>query len=85
MVSKAYEISKILKESEINAEVINNTVRLELSEGVLNLVVEGKLSSGHARALVVIEDEDIQEQKSGMFGKIKKIGTKKKKSSDDVW
>ena len=42
---------------------VANTLRLlNLSEGVLNLVVEGKLSSGHARALVVIEDEDIQLQ-----------------------
>lgn len=42
---------------------VANTLRLlNLSDGVLKLVEEGKLSSGHARALVVIEDEDIQLQ-----------------------
>ena len=40
---------------------IANTLRLlNLSSGVLQLVESGKLSSGHARALVVIDDEDIQ-------------------------
>lgn len=42
---------------------VANTLRLlNLSQGVLKLVEEGKLSSGHARALVVIDDEDIQLQ-----------------------
>ncbi|MBQ9791374.1 MAG: ParB/RepB/Spo0J family partition protein [Clostridia bacterium] len=42
---------------------VANTLRLlNLSDGVLKLVEEGKLSSGHARALVVIDDEDIQLQ-----------------------
>ena len=40
---------------------VANTLRLlNLSSGVLKLVESGKLSSGHARALVVIDDEDIQ-------------------------
>lgn len=42
---------------------VANTLRLlNLSDDVLKLVEEGKLSAGHARAIVVLEDEDIQLQ-----------------------
>jgi ParB family chromosome partitioning protein len=42
---------------------VANTLRLlNLSDQVLKLVEEGKLSAGHARAIVVLEDEDIQLQ-----------------------
>ena len=56
-----------LKQEEIAARVsknrttITNALRLlKLGEKVRDMVAEGKLSSGHARALVPVEDEELQ-------------------------
>ncbi len=54
------EVSEILGKSRSS---IANTVRiLNLDERVLGLVKEGKLTEGHARALLAIEDNDKQYQ-----------------------
>lgn len=52
---------------------IANTLRLlTLSQAVIDLVSDGRLSPGHARCLVVVEDEDAQLTlaKSGMDNKV---------------
>ncbi len=52
------EVSEIVGKSR---SYIANTIRLlKLDDKVMNYVVEGKLSSGHGRALLAIEDEDSQ-------------------------
>lgn len=68
--AEAYE--KLIKEYNMTQEEISetigksrsaiaNTVRLlSLSQKVKNYIIEGKLTSGHARTLVTIEDEDLQ-------------------------
>lgn len=44
-----------------NRTTISNSIRLlKLSEKVRDMVAEGKLSAGHARALIDIEDGDLQ-------------------------
>lgn len=44
-----------------NRSTISNAIRLlKLNEKVQNMVIEGKLSSGHARALIDLEDEGMQ-------------------------
>ena len=41
---------------------ITNALRLlKLAEGARELLMEGKISSGHARALLAVEDEDDQD------------------------
>ncbi len=52
------EVAKIIGKSR---SYIANTIRLlNLEDKVRNYVVEGKLSSGHGRALLAIEDEESQ-------------------------
>lgn len=42
---------------------ITNSLRiLKLNENILNLIKEGKLTQGHARALLSIEDEDLRDK-----------------------
>ena len=44
-----------------NRSTISNAIRLlKLNEKVQNMVIEGKLSSGHARTLIDLEDEGMQ-------------------------
>ena len=44
-----------------NRSTISNAIRLlKLNSKIQELIVEGKLSSGHARALIDLEDEDIK-------------------------
>ena len=44
-----------------NRSTISNAIRLlKLNSKIQELIVEGKLSSGHARALIDLEDEDVK-------------------------
>ena len=56
-----------LKQEEVadkvskNRTTITNALRLlKLSENVRQMVIDGSISAGHARALVPVEDEDVQ-------------------------
>ena len=52
------ELSEVIGMSQ---SAIGNTVRLlNLSSDVMNLVVEGKLSEGHARQLLYFDDPEVQ-------------------------
>ena len=68
--AQAYQVLKKtygLKQDEIAASVsksrvaITNTMRLlKLDERIQNLILENQISSGHGRALLAIEDKEIQ-------------------------
>ena len=46
-----------------NRSTITNSLRLlQLTENVLNMLSEGKISAGHARCLIPVSDQDLQEQ-----------------------
>ena len=49
------------KVSKSRTTVTNALRLLKLAEGARDLLVEGKISSGHARALLALEDESEQE------------------------
>ena len=47
---------------------ITNSLRLlKLDERVQEMVIEGKLSSGHARAIISIEDKEKQLEEKGNY------------------
>lgn len=48
--------------SKSRTAVTNSMRLLKLSEGVQQMLIENLISSGHARALLAIEDEKLQEQ-----------------------
>ena len=51
-----------LKQDEVAEKVTNSLRLLKLDERVQEMVMEGKLSNGHARAIIGIEDGDQQYQ-----------------------
>ncbi len=54
---------EVAKRVSKNRSTITNIMRLlNLSEPVQTMVIEEKLSNGHARALLAIEDEELQEE-----------------------
>lgn len=80
------QVSEVIGKSR---SAIANTVRiLNLDERVLELTKEGKLTEGHCRALLAIEDKDKQyetaikliEQGANVREAEKKVGNKNKKS-----
>lgn len=56
---KQEELAKRVSKSR--AAIANRMRLLKLASGVQQLLVEEKLSEGHARALLAIEDADLQE------------------------
>ena len=73
-IEEAQAYQKLLKEFHLTQEevarrvsksrtAITNTMRLlKLDEKIQNMVIENEISSGHARALLAIEDKEVQHQ-----------------------
>ena len=73
-IEEAQAYQKLLKEFHLTQEdvakrvsksrtAITNTMRLlKLDEKIQNMVIENEISSGHARALLAIEDKGVQHQ-----------------------
>ena len=77
-IEEAFAYERLIKEFDLTQDelaerisksrvAITNSMRLlRLSEDVKQMVVDGKLTSGHARTLVVINDEELQ-YKTALF------------------